>query len=155
MEPEMAARIAAISTALSKLRDRPGPVFRGTPLTPEQIALYVPGTIRTEAGFSTGRRSAKRWALGAYSRNPILCLGSYADRRFRLYCTAGAEDEARRIFTPELIAALNRVERSVDVEVSGHFMFVSSTRQFRFPRPGAVTAVFSLISLVGSLARTT
>ena len=104
---------------------------------------------------STGRRSAKRWALGAYSRNPILSLGFSADRRFRLYCTAGAEDEARRIFTPELIAAFNRVERSVDVEVSGHCMFVYSTRQFWFPRPGAVTAVFSLISLVGSLARTT
>ncbi len=49
----MAARIEAISTALSKLRDRPGPVFRGTPLTPEQIASYVPGMIRTELAFTS------------------------------------------------------------------------------------------------------
>ncbi|MDP9028211.1 MAG: hypothetical protein M3N46_11805 [Actinomycetota bacterium] len=101
---------------------------------------------------STGRRSAKRWALGAYSRNPILPLGAYADRDFRLYCTAGAEDEARRLFTPELIAALRKVGRSVDVEVSGNFMFVYSTRRFPFPRPGSVRAVFSAISLVGSLS---
>ncbi len=53
MDPEMAARIAAISTALSELRDRPGPVFRGTPLTADEIASYVPGTIRTEAGFTS------------------------------------------------------------------------------------------------------
>lgn len=53
MVPEMAARIAAISTALSKLRDRPGPVFRGTSLTADEIAFYVPGTIRTEAGFTS------------------------------------------------------------------------------------------------------
>jgi hypothetical protein len=36
---------------------------------------------------STSRRSASRWALGAYSRNPVLALGPSAGRRFRLYCT--------------------------------------------------------------------
>ncbi len=102
---------------------------------------------------STGRRSAKRWAMGAYSRNPILPLGPYADRQFRLYCTAGAEDEARRMFTPDVIAALAKVSKSVDVEVSGNFMFVYSTRPFPFPRPRSVRAVFSLIALVSSLAR--
>ncbi len=69
--------------------------------------------------------------------------------------TCGAEDDAWSLFTPELIAALRRVGRSVDVEVSGSFLFIYSSRRFPFPRPGAVTAVFSLISLVGSLARTT
>ncbi len=51
MDPEIAARVAAMSTALSKLPDRPGPVFRGTALSPEQIASYTPGTTRTEPAF--------------------------------------------------------------------------------------------------------
>lgn len=96
---------------------------------------------------STSRRSSRRWGDGAYLRNPVLSLGAAADRRYRLYCQDGAEEEARRLFTPELIAALNRLGRSVDVEISGNFMFVYSARRFPFPRPRSVTAVFSLIAL--------
>jgi hypothetical protein len=103
---------------------------------------------------STSRRSARRWGNGAYSHNPVLPLGGFADRRYRLYCPAGAEDEARRLFTPQLIAALNGLGRSIDVEVSGTFLFVYSSRRFPFPRPRSVTAAFSVISLVSSLART-
>ncbi len=51
MDPQIAARAAALSAALAKLPDRPGPVFRGTPLKPDQIASYVPGTTRIEPAF--------------------------------------------------------------------------------------------------------
>jgi hypothetical protein len=102
---------------------------------------------------SRSRRSAKRWAAGAYSRNPALSLWPDADRRFILYCPAGAEDDAREIFTPELIGALNALGRSVDVEVSGSFLFVYSCKPFRFPRPGAVRDVFAVISLAGLILR--
>jgi len=102
---------------------------------------------------STSRRSDRRWGQGAYTRNPVLALGAFADRQFRLYCPSGAETDARKLFTPELIAALRELGRSVDVEISDHFMFVYSTRRFPFPRPKSVTSVFSLITLVSSLAR--
>ena len=45
--------------------------------------------------------------------------------------TCGAEDDARSLFTPKLIAALRRVGRSVDVEVSGSLMFIYSTRRLQ------------------------
>jgi hypothetical protein len=96
---------------------------------------------------SKSRRSARRWALGAYSRNPILPLGRYADRWFRLYCPAGAEDVARDIFTPELVSRLRALGRSIDVEVRGSFLFVYSCKPFRFPRPRAVRAAFAIISM--------
>jgi len=51
VDPEIAARVAALSTALSKLPDRPGVTFRGAELSPAQIASYVPGQIRTEPAF--------------------------------------------------------------------------------------------------------
>ena len=51
MDPEMAARAAALSAALAKLPDRTGPVFRGTPLEADQIESYVPGTTRIEPAF--------------------------------------------------------------------------------------------------------
>ena len=43
----------AISDALAKLPDRTGPVFRGTTLSSEQIASYVPGAVHPEAGFTS------------------------------------------------------------------------------------------------------
>jgi hypothetical protein len=95
---------------------------------------------------SRSRRSARRWALGAYSRNPVLPLGSFADRWFRLYCPAGAEDVARDIFTPGLVTKLRGLGRAVDVEVSGSFLFVYSCKPFRFPRPRVVRAAFAIIS---------
>lgn len=52
-------RAAAISEALSKLPDQPGPVFRGTSLSPEQIARYVPGAMRSEAGFTSTTSDSK------------------------------------------------------------------------------------------------
>jgi hypothetical protein len=51
MDPEIAARAASLSAALAKLPDRPGPVFRGALLEPDQIALYLPGTTRSEPAF--------------------------------------------------------------------------------------------------------
>lgn len=52
-------RAAAVSEALSKLPDRSGPVFRGTTLTPEQIASYVPGAVHPEPGFTSTSSDAK------------------------------------------------------------------------------------------------
>lgn len=51
MDPEIVARVAAMSSALSKLPDRPGVTFRGAELSPAQIASYAPGQIRTESAF--------------------------------------------------------------------------------------------------------
>jgi hypothetical protein len=96
---------------------------------------------------SRSRLSTKRWALGAYARNPVLSLGPDADRHYVLYCPAGQEDIARRLFTPELISAFSALGRSVDVEVSGSHLFVYSCKPFRFPRPRAVRAAFAIISL--------
>lgn len=99
---------------------------------------------------SNSRRSARRWGGGAYTSNPILPLGSFADRQFRLYCPAGAEDDARRLFTPELIGGLQKMGRTIDVEVKGQFLFIYSSRRFAFPRPAVVRAVFAVIGLVTS-----
>jgi hypothetical protein len=103
---------------------------------------------------SRSRASNRRWAAGAYSRNPVVSLGPDIDRRFRLYCPTGAEDDARRIFTPGLVAALRKLGRSVDVEVSDRFLFVYSKRRFAFPRPRDVKDVFAIISLVSAQAGT-
>ena len=103
---------------------------------------------------SKSRRSARRWALGAYSRNPVLPLGGFADPWFTLYCPAGAEGDARKIFTPELISRLRALGRAVDVEISGSFLFVYSCKSFRFPRPRAVRAVFAIISMMSQSLRT-
>ena len=51
--PELAQKIADLSSGLSKLPDHPGPAFRGTQLTPDQMASYVPGQIREEAAFTS------------------------------------------------------------------------------------------------------
>jgi len=103
---------------------------------------------------STSRASSRRWGAGPYSRNPVLSLGPDVDRRFRLYCPSGAEKDASRIFTPDLISALGRLGRSVDVEVADRFLFVYSTRRFALPRPRAVKDVFAVISLVSAQAGT-
>jgi len=51
MDPEIAARADAVSNALAKLPDAPGPAFRGGYLTSEQISSYVPGTSREDPAF--------------------------------------------------------------------------------------------------------
>lgn len=53
VNPGVSQRAAAVSEALSKLPDWNGPVFRGTMLTPDQIASYVPGEVHSEAGFTS------------------------------------------------------------------------------------------------------
>lgn len=53
MTPDTSQRAAAVSDALSKLPDRSGPVFRGTTLTSDQIASYVPGAVHSAAGFTS------------------------------------------------------------------------------------------------------
>ena len=53
VNPGTSRRAAAVSEALSKLPDWNGPVFRGTTLTSEQIASYVPGEVHSEAGFTS------------------------------------------------------------------------------------------------------
>ena len=55
---------AAVSEALSKLPDRSGPVFRGTTLTPEQIASYTPAAVHPEPGFTSTSSDAKSAFLG-------------------------------------------------------------------------------------------
>jgi hypothetical protein len=103
---------------------------------------------------SNSRRSARRLGGGAYTSNPILSIGSFADRQFRLYCPAGAEDDARRLFTSELIGGLQKMGRTIDVEVKGQFLFIYSSRRFAFPRPAVVRAVFAVIGLVTAPTRT-
>ena len=46
-------RIDAVSTALQKLPKYDGLVFRGTRLTPEQIAVYEPGKVVPEKAFTS------------------------------------------------------------------------------------------------------
>ncbi|MEV4667162.1 ADP-ribosyltransferase [Microbacterium sp. LWO12-1.2] len=53
MTSDADTRAAAVSAALAKLPDRPGPAFRGTQLTPEQIAGYAPGQLHHEDGFTS------------------------------------------------------------------------------------------------------
>jgi hypothetical protein len=101
---------------------------------------------------STSRRSTKRFGRPGFAGYPVLPLGGRIDRSFQLYCPPSAADEARRLFAPELIAALRKVARSVDVEVSGKFLFVYSTKYFAFPRPKVITAVFAALSLANSLS---
>jgi hypothetical protein len=60
MTPDTEKRSASISDALSKLPDRPGPVFRGTSLSADQIASYVPGETRKEAGFTSSSSDQTR-----------------------------------------------------------------------------------------------
>ncbi|MEO6116198.1 MAG: ADP-ribosyltransferase [Pseudolysinimonas sp.] len=51
MDADLTARADAVSTALSKLPDHPGMAYRGTDLTSDQIASYLPGTIREDPAF--------------------------------------------------------------------------------------------------------
>ena len=53
MSSDTSQRAEAISDALARLPDRTGPVFRGTTLSSEQIASYVPGAVHPEAGFTS------------------------------------------------------------------------------------------------------
>ncbi|MFT3942687.1 MAG: ADP-ribosyltransferase [Ancrocorticia sp.] len=53
MSSDTNQRAEAISDTLAKLPDRTGPVFRGTTLSSEQIASYVPGAVHPEAGFTS------------------------------------------------------------------------------------------------------
>lgn len=59
MTSDTKERADAISKALSKIPDRPGPVFRGTTLSQEQIASYVPGAVHSEAGFTSTTSDSK------------------------------------------------------------------------------------------------
>jgi hypothetical protein len=108
---------------------------------------YAPIVLR-----SMTRQSLRRWSPDAYARNPVLPVATSVDRKFQLYCPVGAEDDARRLFTPQLITALARIGRTVNAEVAGQFLFVYSGRRFPFPRPRAVKAVFAVISLVTDFA---
>jgi outer membrane biosynthesis protein TonB len=62
LEEDTIADIRAITSALNKLPDYDGIVYRGTPirsLTPEQIeANYLPGSIITEKGFTSTSASS-------------------------------------------------------------------------------------------------
>ncbi|MDP9026428.1 MAG: ADP-ribosyltransferase domain-containing protein [Actinomycetota bacterium] len=72
MDAETTARAEALSTALSKLPDRPGPVFRGADLTPKQIARYVPGSAAQELGFTSSSFDESR----AFSGNTLFLIES-------------------------------------------------------------------------------
>ncbi len=100
---------------------------------------------------SKSKQSAKRWAMGAYSKHPILSLGATADKTFTLYCPAGAEDAARQIFTPQVIKELKTLGKSIDVEIKDNHMFVYSSKPFKFPRAKAIKNVFTIIATTQTL----
>jgi hypothetical protein len=160
-------REAARSGASSVFTTTSEPVFEAGNYFYENLAAGK--LVRTDWGYavvdlgrtfprmmlrSTSRLSAKRFGHAAFAGYPVLPLGGRADRAFTLYCPSESEDEARSLFTPEFIAALQKVGRSVDVEVSGQFLFIYSSKRFAFPRPRVVAAVFAALSLANSLTRT-
>lgn len=53
MSKDVQERAARLSDALGKLPDHSGEVFRGTTLTSDQIASYVPGQFRVEKAFTS------------------------------------------------------------------------------------------------------
>ncbi|GAB0104454.1 hypothetical protein JMUB6875_34280 [Nocardia sp. JMUB6875] len=60
LEPEQQKLVADITSGLEKLPAYDGTVWRGTHLTPEQIARYVPGEKVTEASFTSTSRDPRR-----------------------------------------------------------------------------------------------
>ena len=58
MDAAIRDEIAALKTALSKLPDYSGVVFRGTSLPPELLAQYQPGAIIIEHAFTSTTQKA-------------------------------------------------------------------------------------------------
>ena len=72
MTPELEQSVKDVTGGLSKLPDHPGSAFRGTWLTSDQIASYVPGEIRREAAFTSSSALPDR----AFEGNTLFLIES-------------------------------------------------------------------------------
>lgn len=87
--PGVSKRAEAISTALAKLPDHHGQVFRGTDLTAEQIASYVPGEFRVEAAFTSTTSAAEK----AFGGNVLFIIDSSHGKSVEGYSNVPFESE--------------------------------------------------------------